>query len=170
MIEDNLNLFLVSIIGIFAILFGYVQKTEKLAFFVGSKLSNRNYIIKNEIDFSLNYLIIISPCLILAALLNASYFIYGISCLSVVLITYPIKYIFINKQVQIGLISFLSICFFLTIILNEKVDWFLYLSIFPLSFILHMIAFRKFTKEKITADTEFYMWKYAVSTACLRIS
>ena len=156
-IENNLNLFLISIIGIFAILFGYVQKTEKLAFFVGSKLSNRNYIIKNEIDFCLNYFIIILPCLLLSIVFNFGYFIYGISCLGIVLITYPIKYIFINQQVPISLLSFLSICFFLTIILSEKVDWFLYLSIFPLSFIVHLIAFRKFTKERITGDSGFYL-------------
>lgn len=157
LIENNLNLYLVSIIGVFAILFGYIQKTEKLAFFVGSKLTNRTYIIKNEIDFSLNYFFIIFPCLLLSIVFNSSYFVYGISCLGIVFITFPIKYIFINQQVPIGLLSFLTICLFLTIILRENVDWFLYLSIFPLAFILHIIAFRRFTKEKITAVSEFYL-------------
>lgn len=156
-IENNLNLFLVSIIGIFVILLGYIQKTEKLAIFIGSKWTNKNYILKNEIDFGLNYFLIISPCLLLAIIYNSSYFMYGISCLGIVLITFPIKYIFINQQVPIGLVSMLFVCFFLTIILNEKVDWVLYLSIFPMSFILHLIAFRKFTKEKISSDSEFYL-------------
>lgn len=157
LIENNLNLFLVSIVGILFLLLGNIQKTEKLAYFISSKLSNKQYILKNEIDFSLNSLLFILPCLIMALFLNPTYFGYGISCLGAIIITFPIKYIFINHQFPIGLLSMLIVCFFLTIILNEKVDWLLYLSIFPISFILHLIAFRKFTKERITGDSGFYL-------------
>jgi len=70
LIENNLNLFLVSIVGILFLLLGNIQKTEKLAYFISSKLSNKQYILKNEIDFSLNSLLFILPCLIMALFLN----------------------------------------------------------------------------------------------------
>ena len=53
--------------------------------------------------------------------------------------------------------SSLIILIFLAAILNDEIDWVLLISFIPIAIILHIISFRKFTKEKISSDSEFYL-------------
>ena len=143
-------------IGIIILLLLNSQKTEKLDYFIHSKLSNKQYIIKNETAFLQNCIFLIFPNLVLALVVQPIFFLYGVMCLLLIPSTFPIKYIFINHLFPIGMISMLVIVYFFSIV-QDQIDWWMLSTIVPISYIVHIIAFKKFTKEKISTNSEFYL-------------
>ncbi|MEG0930053.1 hypothetical protein, partial [Algoriella sp.] len=157
LIESNRNLFLGCVLAVIIISFFNVQKTEKLDYFILSKLTNKQYIIRNELDFFMNCLLLISPCLVLSLFFQIDYFLFGLIGLLIIPSLFPLKYILLNYSLPLTMSSSLIILIFLAAILNDEIDWILLISFVPISIILHIISFRKFTKEKISNNSEFYL-------------
>lgn len=155
-IEENRNLYIGCILGIIIIMLTHQQKTEKLEYFILSRLSNKKYILKTEFDFMINCFILILPCL-LFSISKPIWLLYGIICLSLISIVFPIKYIFLNNQITISFTFLLLIFYFVSIMMNTEIDLLMLSAVVPLSIILHLIAFRKFTKEKLIKNSDVYL-------------
>ena len=157
LIESNRNLFLGCVLAIIIISFFNVQKTEKLDYFILSKLTNKQYILRNELDFFMNCLLLISPCLVLSLFFQINYFLFGLIGLLIIPSLFPLKYILLNYSLPLTMSSSLIIFIFLAGILNDEIDWIILICFVLIAFILHIISFRKFTKEKISSNSEFYL-------------
>ena len=153
--ESNLNLFIIINIGLILILFDTISKPDQIEYFVFSRMSNKSYIIKNELAFLTDCFKFLVPILLISLFTQPIYSLYSILTLTVIPCVFPLKYINYNQRIILS-ISSLIICGFCLYVFMEKSFWIL-LSIIPLSYILHLFAFRKFTKERIQSDSEFYL-------------
>lgn len=155
--ENNKNLFTISFFSIIYINYGLIMKPEKLEYFLFSKLSNKQYILKNELSFIIDCILTTTPCILLTLFIQPSFMLELSICFLFIPLIFPIKYIFINYSVPLAFASIGIIILFLTGIMNDEIDWSIIISIFPVSIFLHVISFRKFTKQIIRNDTEFYL-------------
>lgn len=157
LIVENKNLFIIAILAIIYILFDAVSKTEKLEYFIFSNYNQRQYILKNEFAFLIDSCIFLIPILILSIIYQPNYNLNLFITLLTIPCLFPLKYIYFNRKIVLAFTS-LGILIFNSIILsNDTIDYWLIISIIPLVFILHLIAFRKFTKEKIQDNIELYL-------------
>mgnify|MGYP003365261980 CR=1 FL=1 len=155
--ENNKNLFTISFFSIIYINYGLIMKTEKLEYFLFSKLSNKQYILKNELSFIIDCLLTTIPCILLTLFIQPSFMLELSICFLFIPLIFPIKYIFINYSLPLAFSSGGIIILFLTGVMNDEIDWSIIISIFPVSIFLHIISFRKFTKQIIRNNTEFYL-------------
>lgn len=155
LIKENRDLYMIISIVIIYIILEFTNTTEKLEYFLLSKLNTKQYILKNEFEFFKTSLIILIPSYILTIIFKTDYLIYGLLTLSCIPLCFPLKYINIGKRIPIALTQFLVLVLLLSIILNDEIDWIL--SIPFISIILHLISFRKFTKEKIQKEADYYL-------------
>ena len=157
LIESNQNLFIVSLIGLIYILFLTISNPEKLEYFVLSKLNNKIYILKGEFVFLIDYSKFVLPIFVISLFIQPLYSLYIVYSIGLIPCLYPLKYINYNHKIILGFTSFFVSIFLIKILIDYSNNYWLILSPIPLSYILHRIAFRKFTKEQIQNDTEFYL-------------
>lgn len=157
LIVENKNLFIIAILTLIYILFEAISKTEKLEYFIFSNFNQRQYILRNELAFFIDNCLFLIPILILSIIYQPNYNLTFFIALSTIPCLFPLKYIYYNRKIVLAFTSLGILIFSSIILLSDSIDYWLIASIIPLAFILHLIAFRKFTKEKIQDNIDFYL-------------
>lgn len=149
LIVDNRNLYIIAVVSLISILFDITSKNEKIVYFIFSKYTNKEYIIKNELSFIYDSLKFIIPIIIGTIIFNPVYILDVLISLLVIPSIYPLKYIYFNKKLKLA-ISTGFITLLVIFLLIDTYDKYISITILILfNYILHNIAFKLFTKDKL---------------------
>ncbi len=148
-IVDNRNLYIIALVGIIYILFDITSKNEKIIYFIFSKYTNKEYIIKNELSFIYDALKFISPIIVGTLIINPIYVFDILISLLVIPSIYPLKYIYINKKLQLAISTSLILIFIIFVLIDIYNNYWMLTIFLPISYVLHTISFKVFTKNKV---------------------